>query len=78
MITTTTTCKLQGRNRCDDVTAAVVAYLKYKLIPSLLPNQAPVQPAFGHFEVSRAVVVKNKYIVGMMSFADFLLTGIVQ
>ena len=39
MMTTTTTCKLQGRNRYDYITAAVVAHLKDKSIPSLLPAE---------------------------------------
>lgn len=39
MMTTTTTCKLQGRNRYDYITAAVVAHLKGELISSLLPAE---------------------------------------
>lgn len=35
----TTTCKLQSRNRYDYTTAIVVAYLKGKPIPSLLPAE---------------------------------------
>ena len=39
MMTTTTTCKLQDRNRYDYITAAVVAHLKDEPIPSLLPAE---------------------------------------
>lgn len=37
MMTTTATCKLQGRNRYGYITAAVTAQLKNEAIPSLLP-----------------------------------------
>lgn len=37
MMTVTTTCKLQNRNRYDYITAAVAAHLKNESIPSLLP-----------------------------------------
>lgn len=37
MMTATTTCKLQNRNRYDYITAAVDAHLKNESIPSLLP-----------------------------------------
>jgi transposase len=37
MMTVTTTCKLQKRNRYDYITAAVVAHLRNESIPSLLP-----------------------------------------
>ncbi len=39
MMTTTTTCKLQKRNRYDYITAAVAAHLKNEPIPSLLPTE---------------------------------------
>lgn len=39
MMTTTTTCKLQKRNRHDYLTAAVAAHLKNEPIPSLLPTE---------------------------------------
>jgi hypothetical protein len=38
MMTVTTTCKLQKRNRYDYITAAVAAHLKNEPIPSLLPT----------------------------------------
>lgn len=38
MMSTTATCKLQGRNRYDYITQAVAAYLKKELVPSLLPT----------------------------------------
>lgn len=37
MMTTTATCKLQGRNRYDFITTAVAAYVKNEPVPSLLP-----------------------------------------
>ncbi|NOR81304.1 MAG: IS66 family transposase [Methyloprofundus sp.] len=39
MMTTTTTCKLQKRNRYDYITAAVAAHLKNEQVPSLLPTK---------------------------------------
>ncbi len=39
MMTTTTTCKLQKRNRYDYITAAVATHLKNESIPSLLPTE---------------------------------------
>jgi len=39
MMTTTATCKLQGRNRYDYITAAVTAHLKNEAVSSLLPSQ---------------------------------------
>jgi len=44
MMTATTTCKLQNRNRYDFITAAVVAHLKNKPIPSLLSIEVVVEP----------------------------------
>ena len=43
MMTTTTTCKLQRRNRYDYITAAVAAHLKNEPIPSLLPIEKTVE-----------------------------------
>ncbi|MCK5872519.1 MAG: IS66 family transposase, partial [Methylococcales bacterium] len=43
MMTTTTTCKLQNRNRHDYITAAVAAHLKNEPIPSLLPTKKIVE-----------------------------------
>jgi len=39
IMTTTATCKLQGRNRYDYITAAVAAHLKNEAVSSLLPSQ---------------------------------------
>ena len=39
MMTTTTTCKLQGKNRYEYVIAAVDAYFKNQPAPSLLPTE---------------------------------------
>ncbi len=39
MMTTTTTCKLQKRNRYDYITAAVAAHMADEPIPSLLPAE---------------------------------------
>ncbi len=39
LLYTTTTCKLQGRNRYDYITVAVVAKSKGEQIPPLLPAE---------------------------------------
>lgn len=44
MMTTTTTCKLQKRNRYDYITAAVAAHLKNEQIPSLIPANSDIEP----------------------------------
>jgi len=43
MMTTTTTCKLQKRNRYDYITSAVTAHLKNEPIPSLLPTEEAIE-----------------------------------
>jgi transposase len=43
MMTATTTCKLQKRNRYDYITVAVAAHLKNENIPSLLPTEEIIE-----------------------------------
>lgn len=45
MMSTTATCKLQGRNRYDYITQAVAAYLKNEPVPSLLPPNESYSPS---------------------------------
>ena len=44
MMTTTTTCKLQKRNRHDYITEAVASHLKNEPAPSLLPTNKDIEP----------------------------------